>query len=58
MPPRGSGKALDETAMIRLFHVYFPVRTVLLVLSDTVFIVAGLLTTTLVWSYVRGSPDP
>jgi sugar transferase (PEP-CTERM system associated) len=58
MSSRGPGQALDETTMIRLFHVYFPVRTVLLVLSDTVFIVAGLLTTTLVWSHVRGNPDP
>ena len=40
--------------MIRLFHAYFPVRTVLLVVSDTVFIVTGLLATTLFWSHAGG----
>ena len=32
----------------------FPVRTVLLVVSDTVFIVTGLLATTLFWSHAGG----
>jgi sugar transferase (PEP-CTERM system associated) len=43
--------------MIRLFHVYFPVRTVLLMLSETVFIVSGLLVTTLLWSRLFGNPE-
>jgi len=44
--------------MIRLFHAYFPVRTVLLVVSDSVFILTGFLLATLVWSHVWGNPDP
>ncbi len=43
--------------MIRLFHAYFPVRTLLLVVSDTVFILTGLLVATLFWSYIGGNPD-
>ena len=43
--------------MIRLFHAYFPVRTVLLVVSDSVFILMGFLLATLVWSHVWGNPD-
>jgi sugar transferase (PEP-CTERM system associated) len=44
--------------MIRLFHAYFPVRTVLLVVSDSLFILTGFVLATLVWSHVEGNPDP